>query len=370
MRVCTRETEFPSQMAPTSDKLLAFHQLSSGPRIPALHPAAPPNSSFSTPLGGGSSGGSRNMHSPPGYANDALTDRYEDFMRLMRAVNRDAMNQEVSSPYAGGAFGAAGEARDTESQNHSLPRLPIKRRHSEVGETSSIFPPLLSQPQTPIVPQFPLGPQNTSPSPSQVTAHSVEEMQALEGLQALGSSHPETPVREALPSIEPVLPASITGATTATPVTVASSIPNAKKLARDNLFDAVVAANMRAGGSTVDARGNPLPPADNVLWRRTITGPDDLERAESVRLFEILEACSYATQPDTPMTTTRGNIDRFFDAIFKNWDPEAWDAEAARTARPDFIASAEAVVGKVCGTYSSLLTCNIVWASSTRLVLA
>lgn len=128
-----------------------------------------------------------------------------------------------------------------------------------------------------------------------------------------------------------------------------SSLPNAKKIARDRLFDAVVAANMRASGADVDAQGDPLPAADNILWRRSIFGPDDFERAEAVRLFEILEACSLATQPDTPLTTTRGNIDRFFDAIFKNWDPEGWDAGEAKTPKPDFTVSAEAVAGKVCG---------------------
>lgn len=269
-------------------------------------------------------------------------------MRFMRAVNRDAMHHEVSSPQAAGGGGEiSSSSRGGENAGLGFLRLPAKRRHSEVD--TLLLPPQalssLSQPQTPVVPQETTEPENrVSPR--------VTDMQAIDGLRALATSDADTRPSQPLPSIETPAPTCITVATCPSPAPTTKATSNPRKLARDRLFDAIVAASMRATGSTVDASGNPVPPADDMLWRRTITGPDDLERAESVRLFEILEACSYATQPETPVATTRGNIDRFFDAVFRNWDPEDWDAEAAKTARPDFSVSAETIAGKVCGKYS------------------
>lgn len=338
-------------MARPSARVTLPQQNHSGPRIPALHPAAPPDSSFSTPLGVNRSAGARIADSATGNTNNEFTGKYEDFMRLMKAANHEVMYREVSSTHAGSEVAVGGG--QGEKQNLGFLRLPIKRRHSEAEQTQSFPPPSLCQPRTPTLPQVITELENATSSPSPVTAHSFEEMQALQSLQVMGSSRPQSIVCQPIPSIEQVVPTSITVATTTAPETATNSIPNTKKNARDRLFDALVAANLRVSGWTVDARGIPVPPVDNILWRRTISGPDDLERAESVRLFEILEACSHATQPDAPMTMTRGNIDRFFDAIFKNWDPESWDAEAARTIRPDFAASAETIAGKVCGVYIS-----------------
>lgn len=275
-------------------------------------------------------------------------------MRFMRAVNRDAMHQEVSSPQAAGGGGeVSSSSGGRENAGLGFLRLPVKRRHSEVDAT---LPPQkvssFSHPQTPVLPQETTEPEQSASFPAQIEVPSITEMQAIDGLRALATSEADTPESQPIPSIETPAPTCITVATCPPPAPTTKATPNPKKLARDHLFDAIVAASMRANGSTVDRSGNPVPSADDMLWRRIITGPDDLERAESVRLFEILEACSYATQPETPVTTTRGNIDRFFDAVFRNWDPEDWDAEAAKTARPDFSVSAETIAGKVCGTCS------------------
>jgi hypothetical protein len=85
-----------------------------------------------------------------------------------------------------------------------------------------------------------------------------------------------------------------------------------------------------------------------AAYRRSITSPDDLERAELVHCFQVLHACGRATQPDQPLSSTRKSIEGFLDAVFKSWTPEGWDAEGAKPML-EFTTEAEVVAGKICG---------------------
>ena len=169
---------------------------------------------------------------------------------------------------------------------------------------------------------------------------------------------PAAPSTPALPVVTAVEAA--TTSTAAVPITVSdtgsastTTATNSKRNARSHLFDAVVAANMPPNAdNTSNTSSSNLNSSDcNIVFRRSITSPDDLERAELVHCFEVLHACGRATQPDAPVSSTRKSIEGFLDAVFKNWTPENWEAEGAKP-KLEFTTEAEVVAGKICGMFS------------------
>ena len=80
-----------------------------------------------------------------------------------------------------------------------------------------------------------------------------------------------------------------------------------------------------------------------------IAGPDDLDKAELRKCFEVLHACGRATDPNATLASTRRCIDRFLEAVFSDWTSDSQD----ELLKPelDFSVSAETVVGMICGEY-------------------
>ena len=112
------------------------------------------------------------------------------------------------------------------------------------------------------------------------------------------------------------------------------------KRARDEFFDSVVAGN---------------PNAKDILITRKITGPDDLEKPELLRCFDLLHACGRATQPDANLTTTRKSIEGFLEAIFNGFKAGGGTvAPEEKMVKPelDVQVDAEVVAGNICGEFS------------------
>ena len=107
------------------------------------------------------------------------------------------------------------------------------------------------------------------------------------------------------------------------------------KRARDEFFDALVARNSDA--------------APDAPLTRAISSPDDLEKAELLRCFDLLHACGRATQPDASLSTTRKSIEGFLEAIFNGWSAGGSTPEDLVKPVLDVNVDAEIPAGKVCG---------------------
>src|SRR5690606_6460328 len=120
------------------------------------------------------------------------------------------------------------------------------------------------------------------------------------------------------------------------PLSVTQGLNTGSKRARDEFFDALVAGN---------------PSAKDIIITRTIDGPDDLEKPELLRCFDLLHACGRATQPDATLSTTRKSIEGFLEAIFNGWNPRGGTAASGeKVVKPelDVHVDAEVVAGNIC----------------------
>lgn len=118
---------------------------------------------------------------------------------------------------------------------------------------------------------------------------------------------------------------------------IAQGLNTGSKRARDEFFDALVAGN---------------PSAKDIIITRTIEGPDDLEKPELLRCFDLLHACGRATQPDATLSTSRKSIEGFLEAIFNGWKPGGGTvASGEKMVKPelDIHVDAEVVAGNICG---------------------
>ncbi|KAG9497949.1 hypothetical protein J7337_010825 [Fusarium musae] len=60
---------------------------------------------------------------------------------------------------------------------------------------------------------------------------------------------------------------------------------------------------------------------------RSITTPDDLDDTELKRCFDILHACSLATEFNATLSKTKDTMEDFLTAIFKNWTGDAGEPD-------------------------------------------
>ncbi|KAG7417441.1 hypothetical protein Forpe1208_v004284 [Fusarium oxysporum f. sp. rapae] len=60
---------------------------------------------------------------------------------------------------------------------------------------------------------------------------------------------------------------------------------------------------------------------------RSITTPDDLYDSELKRCFDILHACSLATEFNATLSKTKDTMEDFLTAIFKNWTGDAGEPD-------------------------------------------
>lgn len=133
------------------------------------------------------------------------------------------------------------------------------------------------------------------------------------------------------------------------------SRPPPSKRTRDLLFDAYASVAFPSS-STSSSPSSLFAPG---FCCRPISSADDLERAELLRLFEILHACGRAAQPGNTRASTRGSIEGFLDAAFNGWAADGGGSSGEGgtevPARPvyDIVVEGEVVAGVICGMYPS-----------------
>ncbi|KAF5625631.1 hypothetical protein F52700_8996 [Fusarium sp. NRRL 52700] len=67
---------------------------------------------------------------------------------------------------------------------------------------------------------------------------------------------------------------------------------------------------------------------DHIFRRpRSITTPDDLDDSELKRCFDILHACSVATELNATLSKTKDTMEDFLTAIFKNWTGDSGEPD-------------------------------------------
>ncbi|KAF5582006.1 hypothetical protein FPCIR_9864 [Fusarium pseudocircinatum] len=69
---------------------------------------------------------------------------------------------------------------------------------------------------------------------------------------------------------------------------------------------------------------------------RSITTPDDLDDSQLKRCFDILHACSVATEFNATLSKTKDTMEDFLTAIFKNWTGDAGEPDKPAM---DFVAN-------------------------------
>ncbi|KAF5706531.1 hypothetical protein FGLOB1_7429 [Fusarium globosum] len=85
---------------------------------------------------------------------------------------------------------------------------------------------------------------------------------------------------------------------------------------------------------------------DHILRSpRSITTPDDLDDSELKRCFDILHACSLATEFNATLSKTKDTMEDFLTAIFKNW---TGDAGVPDKPAMDFMVREYISVGNIC----------------------
>ncbi|EGU83691.1 hypothetical protein FOXB_05800 [Fusarium oxysporum f. sp. conglutinans Fo5176] len=78
---------------------------------------------------------------------------------------------------------------------------------------------------------------------------------------------------------------------------------------------------------------------------RSITTPDDLDDSELKRCFDILHACSLATEFNATLSNTKDTMEDFLTAIFKNWTGDAGEPDKPTM---DFVVREYISVGNIC----------------------
>ncbi|KAF5654786.1 hypothetical protein F25303_1130 [Fusarium sp. NRRL 25303] len=78
---------------------------------------------------------------------------------------------------------------------------------------------------------------------------------------------------------------------------------------------------------------------------RSITTPDDLDYSELKRCFDILHACSVATEFNATLSKTKDTMEDFLTAIFKNWTGDAGEPDKPAM---DFVVREYISVGNIC----------------------
>ncbi|KAF5722964.1 hypothetical protein FMUND_2321 [Fusarium mundagurra] len=78
---------------------------------------------------------------------------------------------------------------------------------------------------------------------------------------------------------------------------------------------------------------------------RSITTPDDLDDSELKRCFDILHACSLATEFNATLSKTKDTMEDFLTAIFKNWTGDAGEPDKPAM---DFVVREYISVGNIC----------------------
>ncbi|KAF5694153.1 hypothetical protein FDENT_1458 [Fusarium denticulatum] len=78
---------------------------------------------------------------------------------------------------------------------------------------------------------------------------------------------------------------------------------------------------------------------------RSITTPDDLDDFQLKRCFDILHACSAATEFNATLSKTKDTMEYFLTAIFKNWTGDAGEPDKPAM---DFVVREYISVGNIC----------------------
>ncbi|KAF4434933.1 hypothetical protein FACUT_7593 [Fusarium acutatum] len=82
---------------------------------------------------------------------------------------------------------------------------------------------------------------------------------------------------------------------------------------------------------------------------RSITTPDDLDDSELKRCFDILHACSVATEFNATLYKTKDTMEDFLMAIFKNWTGDAGEPDKPAM---DFVVREYISVGNICAPHA------------------
>lgn len=268
-------------------------------------------------------------------------------LRPSRPTTRSEVGKGSDGAPGSGASSGAGSSKRHGQANGNDSHRPVKRLRAELSPLSEML----------AAPESSSGSANvtaTASAPAPPPPPAVVPPTTIV-VAPLGSVPFEA--ARTLPSIEGDTPPRITQLTpTPAPGTSQGApSPLSKAAAREQLFNAIVAANEKSTNGTnenpatvstaISSSGNTA--SEGTLWQRSITSQDDLERAELARCFEILHACGRATQPDATIATTRKSIEGFLEAIFKKWTPEGWLADKAKP-KIDFSTEADVVAGKIC----------------------